>query len=148
MPLAVAQHNPPNGARNCAWPGGLHRSAQALPSGIERCCCANRQAPEPESHGPGTDGVGGRGEPMRAIDLLDGDMYANGAFETYAWLRENAPVYWDGTNELWGISRYDDILEIEKRKDIFVSSDKVKGGYRPNIPADDAIIGLDDPLHS
>lgn len=85
---------------------------------------------------------------MRAIDLLDGDMYAHGAFETYAWLRENAPAYWDGTNELWGISRYDDILEIEKRKDIFVSSDKVKGGYRPNIPADDAIIGLDDPLHS
>jgi cytochrome P450 family 142 subfamily A polypeptide 1 len=85
---------------------------------------------------------------MRAIDLLDGDLYANGAYETYAWLRSNAPVYWDATNELWGISRYDDILEIEKRKDVFVSSDKVKGGYRPNIPADDSIIGLDDPLHS
>lgn len=84
---------------------------------------------------------------MREIDLLDGDLYANGAYETYAWLRSNAPVYWDTTNELWGISRYDDILEIEKRKDVFISSDTAKGGYRPNIPADDSIIGLDDPLH-
>jgi cytochrome P450 family 142 subfamily A polypeptide 1 len=56
-------------------------------------------------------------------------------------------AYWDATNELWGISRYDDIIEIEKRKDIFINSDQDKGGYRPNIPADRAIIGLDDPLH-
>ena len=29
----------------------------------------------------------------------------------------------------------------------FISSDTEKGGYRPNLPADAAIIGLDDPLH-
>lgn len=84
---------------------------------------------------------------VRDIDLLDGDLYANGAYETYAWMREHAPVYWDATNELWGISRYDDVVEIEKRKDLFVNSDQQKGGYRPNIPADAALIGLDDPLH-
>ena len=81
------------------------------------------------------------------IDLLDGDFYANGPYEQYAWLRENAPLYWDETNELWGVSRYDDIIEIEKRKDVFINSDQEKGGYRPNIPADSAIIGLDDPMH-
>ena len=81
------------------------------------------------------------------IDLLDGDFYANGPYEAYAWLRENAPLYWDETNELWGASRYDDIVEIEKRKDVFINSDQTKGGYRPNIPADPAIIGLDDPMH-
>jgi cholest-4-en-3-one 26-monooxygenase len=83
----------------------------------------------------------------RAIDLLDGDFYVNGPYPTYAWMRANAPAYWDETNELWGISRYDDIVEIEKRKDLFVNSDQAKGGYRPNIPADPAIIGLDDPVH-
>ena len=83
----------------------------------------------------------------RTIDLLDGDFYVNDPYPTYAWMRANAPAYWDSTNELWGISRYDDIVEIEKRKDIFISSDQGKGGYRPNIPADPAIIGLDDPLH-
>ena len=81
------------------------------------------------------------------IDLLDGDFYADGPYDAYRWLRENAPVYWDAANELWGISRYDDIIDVEKRKDVFVSSDKTKGGYRPNIPADDSIIGLDDPMH-
>ena len=83
----------------------------------------------------------------RTIDLLDGDFYVNDPYPTYAWMRANAPAYWDSTNELWGISRYDDIVEIEKRKDIFISSDQDKGGYRPNLPADPAIIGLDDPLH-
>ncbi|MET1041142.1 MAG: cytochrome P450, partial [Acidimicrobiales bacterium] len=69
------------------------------------------------------------------IDLLDGALYVNDPYPTYAWMRANAPAYWDATNELWGISRYDDIVEIEKRKDVFVNSDTAKGGYRPNIPA-------------
>ena len=81
------------------------------------------------------------------IDLLDGDFYVDNPYETYAWMREHAPLYWDEANELWGVSRYDDIVEIEKCKDVFISSDQTKGGYRPNIPADGAIIGLDDPLH-
>jgi cholest-4-en-3-one 26-monooxygenase len=85
---------------------------------------------------------------MRSIDLLDGQLYAAGPYATYAWMRENAPLYWDEVNELWGVSRYADVVEIEKRKDVFISSDQVKGGYRPNLPADPAIIGLDDPLHA
>src|SRR4051812_48453442 len=82
-----------------------------------------------------------------SIDLLDGNFYVTDPYPTYAWLREHDPVHWDATNELWGISRYDDIVEIERRKDIFISSDQTKGGYRPNLPADAAIIGLDDPIH-
>ncbi len=83
----------------------------------------------------------------RRIDLLDGDFYTDDPYSTYAWMRDNAPLYWDATNELWGVSRYDDVLDVEKRKDVFISSDQEKGGYRPNIPADPAMIGLDDPLH-
>lgn len=82
-----------------------------------------------------------------AIDLLAPELYGGDPYPTYAWMRANEPVYWDETNELWGISRYDDIVDIEKRKDVFINSDKEKGGYRPNLPADNAIIGLDDPLH-
>jgi len=84
----------------------------------------------------------------RTIDLLDGQFYVEDPYSTYAWMREHAPLYWDGVNELWGASRYDDIVEIERRKDVFINSDQDKGGYRPNIPADRAIIGLDDPHHS
>ncbi|MFN8026629.1 MAG: cytochrome P450 [Acidimicrobiia bacterium] len=82
------------------------------------------------------------------VDLLDGDMYAAGAWDTYKWLRANDPVHWDPVNELWGITKYDDIVEIEKAKDVFISSDTKKGGYRPNLPADPSIIGLDDPVHT
>jgi len=82
------------------------------------------------------------------VDLLDGDMYAAGAWPVYEWLRANDPVHWDPVNELWGITKYDDIVEIEKAKDVFISSDTVKGGYRPNLPADPSIIGLDDPVHT
>jgi cytochrome P450 family 142 subfamily A polypeptide 1 len=84
----------------------------------------------------------------RSYDLLDGPFYVNDPYPHYAWLRDNAPAYWDETNELWGISRYDDIVEIEKNKRVFINSDQEKGGYRPNIPADPSIIGLDDPLHA
>jgi len=81
------------------------------------------------------------------IDLLAPELYAGDPYPTYAWMRANEPVYWDDVNELWGIARYDDIVAIEKNKEVFVNSDKEKGGYRPNLPADGAIIGLDDPLH-
>ncbi len=83
-----------------------------------------------------------------AIDLVAPGLYAGDPYPTYAWMRANEPVYWDGVNELWGISRYDDIVRIEKDRETFISSDTEKGGYRPNIPADPAIIGLDDPMHS
>ena len=83
----------------------------------------------------------------REINLLDGEFYVDSPYETFAWMRDNEPIFWDATNELWGISRYDDIVTIERDKKRFISSDTKKGGYRPNIPADPSIIGLDDPHH-
>ncbi len=83
----------------------------------------------------------------RPLDILDGDFYVDDPYSRYAWLRENSPCHWDAVNELWVITRYDDIVEIEKNKQIFINSDKEKGGYRPNIAADASIIGCDDPLH-
>ena len=82
-----------------------------------------------------------------AIDLLAPELYAGDPYPVYAWMRKNEPAYWDEVNELWGISRYDDIVRIEKDKETFINSDREKGGYRPNLPADPAIIGLDDPMH-
>jgi cytochrome P450 family 142 subfamily A polypeptide 1 len=81
------------------------------------------------------------------VDLLDGDFHAGDPHPTWAWMRANEPVYWDATNELWAVTRYDDVVEVERRKDLFTSADREKGGYRPNIPADPAMIGLDDPHH-
>jgi cytochrome P450 family 142 subfamily A polypeptide 1 len=88
-------------------------------------------------------------DPARpTLDLVDGDFYVDNAYQRYAWFREHEPVAWDAANELWGFFRHADIVEVETRDDIFVNSDQVKGGYRPNLPADAAIIGLDNPLHA
>jgi cytochrome P450 family 142 subfamily A polypeptide 1 len=89
-----------------------------------------------------------RGPGRPSLDLLDGDFYVDDPYASYAWFREHEPIAWDDVNELWGVFRYDDILEIEKSKHVFISSDQQKGGYRPNLPADPSIIGLDDPLHA
>ena len=83
----------------------------------------------------------------RPLDILDGDFYVNDPYSRYAWLRENSPCHWDDINELWVLTRYDDIVAVETNKQLFISSDREKGGYRPNLPADQSIIGTDDPLH-
>ena len=126
-----------------AAPSATVAEAKLLVPPSPRGACANLAGAREQLAGDRRTG----GLVVEPIDLLDGDFYVNDPYPTYAWMREHAPAYWDETNELWGISRYDDIVEIEKRKDLFINSDQAKGGYRPNIPADPAIIGLDDPLH-
>jgi cholest-4-en-3-one 26-monooxygenase len=79
-----------------------------------------------------------------SLDLLDGDLYAGDPEPVYAHLRTHRPVYWDAVNELWGISRHRDIVAIEKDPATWSNA----GGYRPNIPADPSMIGVDDPLHA
>ncbi len=82
------------------------------------------------------------------VDLLAPELYAGDPHAVYSWMRRHEPVYWDATNRLWAVTRYDDVVEVERRKDLFISSGQEPGGYRPNIPADPALIGTDDPLHS
>ena len=73
------------------------------------------------------------------IDLLDGAFYVGDPYTAYAWMREHEPVYRDAVNELWGVARYDDVVEIEKHKDTFINSDQAKGGLpaqHPGRPVD------------
>ena len=60
-----------------------------------------------------------------AIDLLAPELYGGDPYPTYAWMRANEPVYWDQANELWGIARYDDIVDIEVSE---YRSDALGGG--------------------
>ena len=92
----------------------------------------------------GAPGAGDRPE----VDLLAPEFYAGDPHAAYAWMRRHEPVYRDAVNGLWAVTRYDDVVEVERRKDLFVSSGQDTGGYRPNIPADPALIGTDDPLHA
>ena len=77
------------------------------------------------------------------VNLLDGRFYAADPYPTYRQLREEAPVYRDAVNGLWGISRYHDIVDIEKNTARYTSSN----GSRPRIVGDVSSINNDDPLH-
>lgn len=84
--------------------------------------------------------------PGITVDLLDPDFYTD-PYLAYAHMRQHHPVWWDPKSEMWGLFGYDQVVEVEKAKSIFINSDPA-GGYRPKIGADPSIIGLDDPQHS
>jgi cholest-4-en-3-one 26-monooxygenase len=77
------------------------------------------------------------------VNLLDGGFYAGDPYPTYRQLRDEAPVYRDAVNGIWGVSRYHDIVDIEKDTVRYTSS----RGSRPRIVGDVSSINNDDPLH-
>jgi len=77
------------------------------------------------------------------IRLLDGRFYQAGPHEHFTWMRAHAPVYWDDAGQVWGVTRYDDVLEVSRRPDLFCSG----RSSRPDAPAIPSMINLDDPAH-
>jgi cytochrome P450 family 142 subfamily A polypeptide 1 len=78
-----------------------------------------------------------------AIRLTDGVFYGNDPHPHLRWMRENAPVYWDEAGQVWGITRYDDVIALSKDPQTWRSS----GGIRPDNPAMPYMIDMDDPDH-
>ena len=78
------------------------------------------------------------------INLLDPQFYVD-PWAAYRWLRDEAPVYWDPLQEIWGISRYDDIVACEKDAATYSSQQ----GSRPKIDQsfDTSMINMDEPAH-
>jgi cytochrome P450 family 142 subfamily A polypeptide 1 len=78
------------------------------------------------------------------INVLDPEFYVD-PWDAYLWLREEAPVFWDPAQRVWVISRYDDIVAVERDGCRYSSAT----GSRPHIDqsADESMINLDDPAH-
>ena len=76
------------------------------------------------------------------VNLLDGNLYVD-PWAAYKWLRDNSPAYWDEIQKLWGISRYEDVLAIEKNPKLYSSG----SGSRPHIDSNSSMINRDDPHH-
>ena len=77
------------------------------------------------------------------IDLLDGNWYASQPHDTWSWMRQHAPAYYDAASDTWAITRYHDILAIEKDPKTFSS-------FRSPRPHGDPLpmmISMDDPQH-
>jgi cytochrome P450 family 142 subfamily A polypeptide 1 len=78
------------------------------------------------------------------VNLLDPTFYVD-PFAAYKWLRDDSPVHWDATQRIWGISRYADVVDVEKHAKRYTSHH----GSRPRTEqtSDTSMINLDDPLH-
>lgn len=77
------------------------------------------------------------------VNLLDPLLYAGDPAPAYRWLRDEAPVYRDPVNEIWGISRFADVLAIERDPGRYSSA----SGSRPLIDMTSSMINRDDPRH-
>lgn len=116
------------------------RDAQAAAVAAARAAVANvttsdvagtsAAAPAP------TPGVG-------AINLLSGDLYGEVARRAYAWMRHKAPVYYDETNELWGVATYEGVLAASRDSVTFSNA----GGSRPKLDPMPWMIDMDAPDH-
>ncbi|HKY16315.1 MAG TPA: cytochrome P450 [Microthrixaceae bacterium] len=86
-------------------------------------------------------------EGLPQIDLLNGHLYAADPTPTYRWLRHNAPIYHDDINDLYGVTRYRDIVSVEKQSTRYSN----RNAYRP-LPMgghdDTSMISFDDPRHT
>jgi cytochrome P450 family 142 subfamily A polypeptide 1 len=80
----------------------------------------------------------------RDFDLLDGGWYASQPFADFAWMRQHAPAYWDAKNEVWALTRYDDVLAAEKDPRTF-SSYTAPRPHGMHLPM---MISMDDPEHT
>ena len=83
---------------------------------------------------------------MSDADLLDPAWWADldGVHEFFTWARAEAPVWRDEANGLWAVTRHADVIDVERRSDVFSS----RGCYRAIPAAEESnMIAQDDPEH-
>ena len=81
--------------------------------------------------------------PPFEIDILDPRFYDD-PWDAYRWLRKTAPLWWDARNELWVVSRHEDVSHISRNQDLYSAAQ----GVRPKVAAPMSIIAMDDPEHT
>ncbi len=77
------------------------------------------------------------------ICLISGEFWGRDPHDDLRWMREYAPVYWDGKSQAWGLSKHADVRYAELHPGIFSSA----GGIRADSPAMPMMIEMDDPGH-
>lgn len=77
------------------------------------------------------------------ISLMDGRFYADDPHEHFRWMREHAPLYWDETAGVWGVTRHADLMACSKDSETFCN----RFGMRPDAPAIPSMINFDGDYH-
>jgi cytochrome P450 len=71
---------------------------------------------------------------LNDIDLSDGEIFERGeAHKVFKYLRENQPIHWNPEKEevvgWWNITKYEDVMFISRRPDLFISSHGIVSFY-------------------
>jgi cytochrome P450 family 142 subfamily A polypeptide 1 len=77
------------------------------------------------------------------IDLMSGAFFGREPHDAYAWMRANAPVYYDEANDLWGAASYAAVKHASVDTESFSNA----GGIRPKFPPLPMMIDFDAPEH-
>lgn len=78
----------------------------------------------------------------RTFDFCDPKLYDD-PWETYRWLRAHDPVHRDEANDLWVVSRHEDVFHMSRTPERYCSG----YGVRPRIAGDMSLITLDGEEH-
>ena len=77
------------------------------------------------------------------IDLMSGVFFGREPHDAYAWMRANAPVYYDEPNDLWAAASYAAVKAASVDTESFSNA----GGIRPKFPPIPMMIDFDAPEH-
>ncbi len=77
------------------------------------------------------------------IDLMSGAFYGREPHDAYAWMRANAPVYYDEGNDLWAAASYAAVKAASINTEAFSNAQ----GIRPKFPQLPMMIDFDAPEH-
>lgn len=81
---------------------------------------------------------------LDGVNLLSGAWYADDPHTGWAWMREHAPAYHDPTCDVWGLTRYEDVLRASRTPEVFSNHDNI----RPKTGHVPMMISMDDPEHN
>lgn len=76
------------------------------------------------------------------IDLVSGDFWGRNPHPELTWMRENAPVYFDG--RVWGVASHADVREVSLHPELFRNGQ----GIRPDNDPIFMFIETDAPEHT
>jgi cytochrome P450 family 142 subfamily A polypeptide 1 len=77
------------------------------------------------------------------IDLMSGEFFGREPHDAYAWMRANAPVFYDEANDLWAAATYATVKQASVDTESFSNA----GGIRPKFPPLPMMIDFDAPEH-
>lgn len=77
------------------------------------------------------------------IDVNDPRFYDD-PWDAYRWMRDHSRVHWDAKNELWVVSRHEDVSTVSRNSARYSAA----AGVRPAVAAPMSIISMDDPEHT